>query len=271
MQSVDILQDGVYVETKESLCPVHPSASVLEGPYGMRDKNMRCADGSVICWHRDYVLQSFKDGSSCFWINPWYVLKAAIEGGTFCVDGPDLASGMYVRMNSDGILHARCQGRAYSWSAACIAEPVEGTELTSWWHRCSDNCWYNKAQCFTSEDPTERCPCSYGEMYDSVSLDVLVQESIEHSKEAMEEKLREHCEFVQKELEEFEKEELVYSAKQAEEDWAELEKALCSTLDTTEHDEDTVDCQGCGSTMPKDDQHQYRVGYWCSRDCAYDR
>ena len=28
-------------------------------------------------------------------------------------------------------------------------------------------------------------------------------------------------------------------------------------------------CQGCGCSMHPDAYNEYRVGYWCSRSCAY--
>ena len=40
-------------------------------------------------------------------------------------------------------------------------------------------------------------------------------------------------------------------------------------LDNDEDHHD-VPCRGCGSPVWSGDENQYRSGYWCSRDCAYD-
>jgi len=34
-------------------------------------------------------------------------------------------------------------------------------------------------------------------------------------------------------------------------------------------DYDVVPCQGCGDSMARDDVNQYRLGWWCSRYCAF--
>jgi hypothetical protein len=32
---------------------------------------------------------------------------------------------------------------------------------------------------------------------------------------------------------------------------------------------DEVPCQGCGDSVPRDDVNQYRLGWWCSKFCAF--
>jgi hypothetical protein len=34
-------------------------------------------------------------------------------------------------------------------------------------------------------------------------------------------------------------------------------------------DYDEVPCQGCGDSVPRGDVNQYRLGWWCTKSCAF--
>ena len=264
-QSVDIFHNGEYQETRASVCPVHPSSGPSDGPYSVSDKTIRNPDGSVICWHGDYVLQSYKDGSSCFWINPSHVLRIALSGCTYNVNGPEPSTGMYVKLHRSGMMEVRSQGKYYTWSSKLPAESVKGIEISSCWHRCSDNCWYNKYICFISDNPKERCPCSYGRgaTDDCMSpSDILIEDSIQNSQELEYINVEKQYEFLQKEFQVYEHSELDYLAKQATDEHM--------TVEDLQQNYEEVNCQGCSCIVPREEVNSYRVGYWCSRMCAYD-
>ena len=264
-QSVDIFHNGEYQETRASVCPVHPSSGPKDGPYDVSDKTLRQADGSVICWHGDYVLQSYKDGSSCFWVNPKHVLRLALEGFVYNVGGPEPSTGMYVKLYKDGTMEVRTQGKYYTWSFKLPAEPTSGIEIASCWHRCTDTCWYNKYICFISNNPKERCPCSYSHRATDEYLpssDELIEDSIQHSQELEQATIDEQITFLQKESEAYEQSELGYLARQATDEHR--------TAEDLQQEYQEANCQGCGCVLPIEEVNCYRVGYWCSRMCAYD-
>jgi hypothetical protein len=126
-QTVELHLEGVIIDTKILPCPIHPDAKPNTSPYGLRDKNIKCPDGSIICWDKHMILKATPSGISYIWWNPESMLNQCLDNSVI--------QGSYYRRFATGEIEARHDNRIYNWSRLIPGSPLKGIEIISWWDR----------------------------------------------------------------------------------------------------------------------------------------
>jgi hypothetical protein len=141
-QTVEVHYDGDILDTKILPCPIHPNAQPNTSPYALIDKNIKCPDGSVICWNQQLILQSFSSGRTYIWWNPDSILRQLTD--------PSLVQSSYYRRFPTGEVEARYDGRSYMWSRPIPGSPLQGLEIESWWDQ-SNELWQTNRELLYTE------------------------------------------------------------------------------------------------------------------------
>jgi len=146
-QTVEIHFEGAIIDTKILPCPIHPDAEPYTSPYGLRDKNVKCPDGSVICWDKHMILKSVCGGISYIWWNPESMLNQCIDNS--------LVKGSYYRRFETGEVEVRYNDRIYNWSRLIPGTPLRGIEIISWWDRSTGTWEKNTLSTITTSTEKE--------------------------------------------------------------------------------------------------------------------